>query len=226
MICGIALILLSIRDVNLYTITIREDGPIENASALFWYLAALIGVFGLATRKGIAHKSRWVACFLIFFYLLCGNEEVSWGQRLFGFGGPEELIALNKQHETNLHNIGSISIYSNVFFLFTLAFFWVLPWINDRRVGGLASMNKRWRNLPLADIEARRVYAIGFVVWLILGIRFGTLGFHPYSLWGYYTQMDDEVFELYAAYAFFVFSLLDLYPSKMRLPHKGRGIAY
>ncbi len=53
-------------------------------------------------------------------------------------------------------------------------------------------------------------YLIGLLTWIIIGVRFGTLGFHPFSLWGYYTQMDDEIFELFAAYSFFSFSFLDL----------------
>jgi hypothetical protein len=47
-------------------------------------------------------------------------------------------------------------------------------------------------------------------VWVFLGVRFGTLGFHPFSLWDHYTQMDDEMFEFGAAYAFVSLSVCDL----------------
>jgi hypothetical protein len=46
------------------------------------------------------------------FYLLIAlgaffvvGEEISWGQRIFGWGTPETLDAINHQGETNVHNI-------------------------------------------------------------------------------------------------------------------------
>jgi len=33
------------------------------------------------------------------------GEEISWGQRIFGWGTPEALDAINHQGETNVHNI-------------------------------------------------------------------------------------------------------------------------
>jgi hypothetical protein len=35
------------------------------------------------------------------------GEEVSWGQHLFGWQTPESLQAVNRQQETNIHNISS-----------------------------------------------------------------------------------------------------------------------
>jgi hypothetical protein len=54
----------------------------------------------------------------------------------------------------------------------------------------------------------------GAVIWLcawsVVGIRYGTLGPHPFSLWGYYTQLDDELFEYGSAFAYFCLVLLDI----------------
>lgn len=36
--------------------------------------------------------------------LVCAGEEVSWGQRILGFAGPEELVTGNRQGEFNIHN--------------------------------------------------------------------------------------------------------------------------
>ena len=33
------------------------------------------------------------------------GEEISWGQRILGFGTPEVLMEINHQQEFNLHNI-------------------------------------------------------------------------------------------------------------------------
>ena len=212
---GVVFIALALFGVDAYQSLIAEDGMVEYGSFAFWALAALAGVFGLARKREQSKAQRIVACLLILFFVVCAGEEISWGQRIVGFEGPKELIAINKQQETNLHNIGSISVFSNAFFLLTLGFFLVLPRLADSRG---SRPNGLLQHLPVVSPGARRVYLIGFCVWLIIGLRFGTLGFHPFTLWGYYTQMDDEIFELFAAYSFFAFSLLDsLSASKIEL---------
>ena len=67
----------------------------------------------------------------------------------------------------------------------------------------------RYHDLPILRLSVTHVFLIGLLVWVVIGIRFGTLGFHPFSLRGYYTQMDDEIFEFFAAYSFFAFCALD-----------------
>ncbi len=37
------------------------------------------------------------------------GEEISWGQRIFGWDTPEALDEINRQGETTLHNIHSVS---------------------------------------------------------------------------------------------------------------------
>jgi hypothetical protein len=74
-----------------------------------------------------------------------------------------------------------------------------------------------YHGLPMVEPTSTRVYLLSLAVWISVGIRFGTLGFHPFSLWGYYGQLDDEIFELLAAYSFLSFALLDL-----RFKLKGR----
>jgi hypothetical protein len=45
---------------------------------------------------------------MLFFF--GAGEEISWGQRIFGFKTPEPLAQVNKQDELNLHNL---SIFEN-----------------------------------------------------------------------------------------------------------------
>lgn len=46
------------------------------------------------------------------------GEEISWGQRIFGWGTPEALNTVNKQQETNIHNIGIVQrVFALVLFL-------------------------------------------------------------------------------------------------------------
>jgi hypothetical protein len=77
----------------------QEDGLFENFSALNWLLAAGV-MFFLFTK----HRNIWFLLLGILFTICCG-EEISWGQRLFGFSGPEMVQANNFQGEFNLHNL-------------------------------------------------------------------------------------------------------------------------
>lgn len=38
-------------------------------------------------------------------FVFIAGEEVSWGERLLGFDGPEQLVQRNLQGEANLHNL-------------------------------------------------------------------------------------------------------------------------
>ena len=90
---------------------LREDGVFETASAIFFITAAAIalGAFWkqkLPANKLVFGRQRNVFLFLLgAFFLLCFLEEISWGQRMFGWNTPESLKAWNKQKEANLHNL-------------------------------------------------------------------------------------------------------------------------
>jgi hypothetical protein len=55
--------------------------------------------FGYATERNI-----FMALLAVLFFMAFG-EEISWGQRLFGWETPASLAAVNMQSETNLHNL-------------------------------------------------------------------------------------------------------------------------
>src|SRR5690349_8529849 len=87
---------------------IREDHPIELAGALS-LLAGSIACLMLWRR--VRDDAHWPAlrrlgllalALLLFFGF---GEEMSWGQRIFGFGTPGSLDAANVQDETTLHNL-------------------------------------------------------------------------------------------------------------------------
>src|SRR5438874_281423 len=144
---------------------------------------------------------------LIAIWVLAGGEEISWGQRLLHFQTPVALAA-NKQHEANLHDIGSISVSENAFFVFTTVCCLVVPWLLARAPAWRVYLRRL--NAPIVDPFVARLYGIGLAAWLIVGVRFGTLGFSPLSLWGHYSQSDDEIWEFFAAFSFFALAALDL----------------
>jgi hypothetical protein len=55
-------------------------------------------------RRGMALLYAVVAIGVLF----TAGEEISWGQRIFGWQTPEAVEAINRQGETTVHNIGGV----------------------------------------------------------------------------------------------------------------------
>lgn len=211
-IAAIYILYLAAFDSAAYRILIKEDGIIEYSSSIFWFLSAITLLISTIKFKLTGRiYNLWLIPYilLIMFFIVCGGEEISWGQRLLNLNTPEFLKSINVQNEITLHNIGSISVFSNAFFLLTILYFWGVPFVksNYPNIGKLIDFYA----LPSPNRFATLIYSISIGIWLFIGIRFGTLGFHPFSFYeeNYYTQMDDEMFEFLAAYSFFCFSLMD-----------------
>jgi len=208
---GIYLCVVATIDVDKYYMFIHEDNWVESASAYSWFFAVLVLLSSLIRFYRDGHRYNITIIIyagLALFCFLCGGEEISWGQRILNFESPEMFKQINIQSETNLHDIGSISIFSNTFFLITIVYFLVVP-----RIFKKYFQNKIYLRyfLPIPNRETVWVYIITLVCWLYVGVRFGTLGFHPYSFYEahFYNQMDDEIFEFMAAYSFFCLSVTD-----------------
>lgn len=77
----------------------REDGFFEWMTALFFFSAAVTFFIVFLRTKNIFLLG------LAFIFFMGAGEEISWGQRVFGFNTPESLNKVNVQHEFNLHNL-------------------------------------------------------------------------------------------------------------------------
>jgi len=76
-----------------------EDGVVESLLAIAYLFAS--GCLLLLLRR---EQRAWPIVLLTVLTILIFFEEISWGQRLFGFHTPEALRAFNRQGEFNLHN--------------------------------------------------------------------------------------------------------------------------
>lgn len=92
-----------------YRLLANEDGITE------WLQVVLIVVCLLAyVRIGwVLWRSGHRALALLFFtgaagMFFVGGEEISWGQRIFGWATPDVLEDINNQGESNIHNIGPL----------------------------------------------------------------------------------------------------------------------
>ena len=72
----------------------------------FWtFIGAGCAYFYAAVRHGYNLSTRWFPIGLSLFCLLVAFEEISWGQRIFGYRPPEYFLEFNYQQEFNFHNI-------------------------------------------------------------------------------------------------------------------------
>ena len=95
-----------------------EDGIVEYGTALFLLICSfvLIGNARALWRKGMT-VAAWLTAFYGLLFFLGAGEEVSWGQRIFGWESGEFFIENNKQLETNFHNlvVGELHLAKTLF---------------------------------------------------------------------------------------------------------------
>lgn len=92
-------------DESLYYLSVQEDQQVEWAS--FWaFVAACAIYFSSALRELKERRSiPWFLFGLSLFCLFVAMEEISWGQRLFGYKAPDYFLEENYQQELNFHNV-------------------------------------------------------------------------------------------------------------------------
>lgn len=152
-------------DPNLLYQATHEDGVIENLSVL----ALLVVAFTVSRRMmnpppAMPKLYRLAAWGLVALALTSVGEELSWGQRIFGFQTGETMQHVNLQHETNLHNLIPGQLFNGLI-VFALGIGFVLiPTIWRRR----SASTPAW--LPSAEVSLMMLDAI-----LINHYRFGSL---------------------------------------------------
>lgn len=90
-----------------YYLYVQEDEFVEWAT--FWGFFVSSGLFLLAAvrENRETHKVPWFSLCVALFCLFVAMEEISWGQRLFGYLPPDYFLRQNFQQELNLHNLPS-----------------------------------------------------------------------------------------------------------------------
>ena len=126
-----------------------EDGLVEYGTAIALLVASLI-LFGNA--MSMRGKAATLAVGLTFFYALVfffgAGEEISWGQRIFGWETSEAMKEINRQDETTLHNIeiGGVALTKHLFgpvlTLAILLYLVVLPLLYPRVAGLRRAVNR------------------------------------------------------------------------------------
>lgn len=86
-----------------------EDGLVENAQVAAFFIGTLLAasiarIF--CARKQLGWGGVYAFAAIAFFWV--AGEEISWGQRLFGFETTGLMKQINIQSEMNLHNIQGV----------------------------------------------------------------------------------------------------------------------
>jgi hypothetical protein len=123
---------------------ILEDRPVENASALFWFVAfALTLIACLRTRRQLGAVSIQFSLLMIVLsalFFVCGMEEVSWFQRVLHVSTPDAIARMNMQGELNLHNLATHPT-ENIFYNGMVVLLVLVPGLNSLRVIRLEQWN-------------------------------------------------------------------------------------
>ncbi|MBI5407869.1 MAG: hypothetical protein HZA14_00725 [Nitrospirae bacterium] len=124
----------------------REDNVFETMTVILFIISAVLLLRSSLIVKQInrlRHEGAYRKVFFIYIgiavvLLALAGEEISWGQRLFHVQTPEFYAELNRQKETNIHNLvemGFTPMYAlaSVIFIVSVLSVWLFYW-KDRSV--------------------------------------------------------------------------------------------
>lgn len=197
-----------------------EDGIVEYLGAVFSLLAACLfllsylrsdgeanSFFGVTTKRNI-----WFLG-LAFLMFVAFGEEISWGQRIFGWNTPELLGELNAQGETNLHNLwlmqatnpdgshkSSLELLLNANRLYSM--FWLAYCVALPLLVGSSDFARRWARflgVPVPALIVGGLFVANYFIFQAI-VAFGGLDRAA-------VQALDELKETNYAFAFVVLGL-------------------
>ena len=82
-----------------------EIGFLEIGTIALLLPAIVIGVLIFLHRRRLPRGVGWLMLLAALAALYFAGEEASWGQTYIGWETPETFVELNRQQETNLHNL-------------------------------------------------------------------------------------------------------------------------
>jgi hypothetical protein len=131
---GAAVVALAWSRPGVYYGLVREDSVLEWLQFASYVAVAVLAAW---TAVRLRRESPWLAAaFGLFalFGLLAAGEEVSWGQRLFGLGTPQELAEVNNQEELNVHDVAEVQGKLNLGLALASLYGLLAPLLVRRRV--------------------------------------------------------------------------------------------
>ena len=81
----------------------KEDDWVESLTAVWFLLAGLVLFVTALVERSFFRRCVYILGGMAMMF--AAGEEISWGQRIFGFATPDLLMRLNEQEEFTVHNI-------------------------------------------------------------------------------------------------------------------------
>ena len=95
----------------------REDYWVENLTVVWFLLAGFVLLITVLVERSFFRRCVYILGGIAMVF--AAGEEISWGQRIFGFATPDFLLHLNESKEFNVHNIAN-TIFSIIYLNGTL----------------------------------------------------------------------------------------------------------
>jgi hypothetical protein len=119
---------------------VQEDHIYETVGSLGFFITAVLFVIALRKSRIPENKQdnpplkQLSYLVLAIIFVIGAGEEISWGQRIFGFETPESLKEFNVQDEVSLHNLtafqgedASLMKVERLFTIFAFTFTLLIP---------------------------------------------------------------------------------------------------
>ena len=177
----LAIFVFSVERVKIMTL---EDHFYENIGAITILTGSIMFfILFFKDKSGndfyILKTKRNIIVLLLAMLLFFGfGEEISWGQRIFGWQTPTWWNHMNVQGETNIHNLGLFNNvdaqghkksffgemldFNRLFSLFWFTYFFAFP-ILDNWYIGFSKWAKRV-NIPLVPVWMAVLYPINYLI--------------------------------------------------------------
>lgn len=183
---------------------INEDSILEYLEFAFYLLAAL-GSFQIFRRlKNVKNKKIQSLLFLLLSVglIFVSLEEISYGQRIFGWETPDDIQEINIQKETNIHNIFGYDTNETAYILVGLYGVLARPLVN-------IFFKKSKKELSVFTVPKFLVSYFLFLLLVYFDRRFANYNydavvnnaFRKYAIWDWL-----EIGELYLAIAFWAYT--------------------
>ena len=155
-------------NLEVFIAYVEEDRYIENMTALILFAAAFHFLW-----KAVKSNNRLLTAscvFLFFLFLFGGGEEISYGQRIFGFETPDDYAKMNRQGEVTIHNLKikgvdlNRLIFSTVLYVSAFIYFIGFPLIYRK-----SKWLKNWKYfmLPVPKLIHGIIFTLFFLLILV-----------------------------------------------------------
>jgi len=205
----------------------REDSFSEYFQSLNYFIASIVSFF--IVSLGIRNKQFLLSilyCFLGVGFLFVSLEEISWGQRIFGYSNPEYFSENNVQNELTIHNLNSFQpLLRHIYIAISAygAFAWIFsPLLLSKFNTGCKSVV----NYCVAEWYLAPYFLVCFLIYSFLHylrpyMYFNQIGNFSDEFWLFLHWRDEEHGELFLSLGFVFFVILKFFKLKRCL---GNGI--